>query len=79
MGDWQNLSGLNREQEKVEEKEEKVKVEKKEEEKDVMTRWWKLNINAAALEKCGRRKKNKEIMMLNLLQALTLLTCGQGC
>ena len=38
MGDWQNLSGLNREQEKVEEKEEKVKVEK-EEEKDVMTRW----------------------------------------
>ena len=39
VGDWQNLSGFGREQEKTKEKkEEKVEAEK-EEERDVMTRW----------------------------------------
>ena len=39
MGDWQNLSGLSREQENGEEKEKVVEAEKEEEDKDVMTRW----------------------------------------
>ena len=44
MGDWQNLSGLSREQENGGEKEKVVEAEKEEEDKDVMTRWWDLKI-----------------------------------
>lgn len=39
VGDWQNLSGLSREQENGGEKEKVVEAEKEEEDKDVMTRW----------------------------------------